>query len=202
MPERPNLMTKEKKEESITALESSIIELKSKRDTLFGKQRELFATLKKQKPDDIREAELRFKALIEEKGKHLNILKGFNKEKKQIKDRISSYDNQKPEKLKKQQVVGNNLPQDEEELEKMVHYWENVLQTKTLKSKEEEDIMKKLSQLESMRASIGDYSNISKEIVNLRKQLQSIKAKVAEENLQLDRIKEGVDQNNKIINAY
>jgi len=98
--------------------------------------------------------------------------------------------------------VGNNLPQDEEELEKMVHYWENVLQTKTLKSKEEEDIMKKLSQLESMRASIGDYSNISKEIVNLRKQLQSIKAKVAEENLQLDRIKEGVDQNNKIINAY
>jgi len=145
---------------------------------------------------------LRFKALIEEKGKHLTVLKGLNEEKKQIKDRISSYDNQKPEKLKKQQLVSSNLPQDEEELDKMVHYWENVLQTKTLKSKEEEDIMKKLSQLESMRASIGDYSNISKEIVNLRKQLQSIKAKVAEENLQLDRIKEGVEQNNKIINAY
>jgi len=76
-----------------------------------------------------------------------------------------------------------------------------VLQTKTLKPKEEEDIMKKLAQLEGMRVSIGDYSNISKEILTLRKQLQSIKAKVAEEKLQLDRINEGVELNNKIINS-
>jgi len=61
--------------------------------------------------------------------------------------------------------------------------------------------MKKISQLENMRISIGDYSNISKEIVSLRKQLLVLKAKVAEENVHLDRIKAESETTNQIINS-
>lgn len=66
-----------------------------------------------------------------------------------------SFDEQKPDKMKKQHQFGK-VPEDEEQLDKMLEYWENVLQTKTLKNSEEEDIMKKLSSLENMRQSIGD----------------------------------------------
>jgi len=47
------------------------------------------------------------------------VLKQLNKEKKSIKEKIESFDNQKPDKLKKQQV--GVVPQDEEELDKMIH---------------------------------------------------------------------------------
>lgn len=103
--------------------------------------------------------------------------------------------------MKKQLNIGGSVPQDEEELNKMVHYWEDVLQTKTLKVKEEEEIMKKLSSLEQMRSSIGDFSNISKEIVNLRKKLQSVKSKVDEEKTHLNRINEGVKENTDLIDG-
>jgi len=62
--------------------------------------------------------------------------------------------------------------------------------------------MKKLSQLENMRSSIGDFSNISKEIVSLRKQLLVLKTKVAEVNTLLDPIKASIDTTNQVINSY
>jgi len=67
---------------------------------------------------------------------------------------MSSFDDQKPDKMKNK--VNSNTPKDEEELDKMIEYWENMLQTKSLKARDEEDIMKKLNQLEGMRKSISD----------------------------------------------
>lgn len=43
------------------------------------------------------------------------------------------------------------------------------MQTKTLKTTEEDSILKKISALEMMRHSISDYTNISKETQTLKK---------------------------------
>jgi len=65
-----------------------------------------------------------------------------------------SFDDQKPDKMKKN--TGVNMPKDEEDLNKMIEYWENTLQTRSLKARDEEDIMKKLAQLEGWRKSISE----------------------------------------------
>jgi len=62
--------------------------------------------------------------------------------------------------------------------------------------------MKKLNQLESMRSSINDYSNISKEILGLRKGLQAIKSKILEQKQFLDRINEGVKETTTLIDGF
>mmetsp|Transcript_87227 Transcript_87227/g.188913 ORF Transcript_87227/g.188913 Transcript_87227/m.188913 type:complete len:150 (-) Transcript_87227:617-1066(-) len=149
-------MTKEKKELLIEELTTKILELKDKKLNLSNKIAEIHSKLKKQKPSDVLEAEGRRKKLIEEQNGHLKVLKELNLEKTQIKNKITSFDDQKPDKLKKTSQQSGNLPQDEEELNKMLKYWENVLETKSLKSAEEESILKKLDQLELMRKSIGD----------------------------------------------
>lgn len=69
---------------------------------------------------------------------------------------MSSFDDQKPDKMKKSTQTMINMPKDEEDLNKMIEYWENMLQTKSMKTRDEEDIMKKLAQLEGMRKSISD----------------------------------------------
>jgi chromosome segregation ATPase len=121
LPERPNILTKDLKEEKINNIDTKILELKNKKLSLTNKQSELTATLKRQKPQTIKDAELKRKKLIEEKSSHLKTLKDLNLEKENIKEKINSFDNQKPEKLKKKQnQPEGNLPQDEEELNKML----------------------------------------------------------------------------------
>lgn len=202
LPERPNLLTNVKKEELITNIDNTVLELKEKRLQLNNKQAELRESLRRSKPAHVKEAEAKRKKLLDEKKEHMNVLTELNKEREQIKKTIGSYDTQKPEKLKKTQQLGGTVPQDEDELNRMVEYWENVLQTRSLKPKEEEDIMKKLAGLEQMRASIGDYSNISKEIVNLRKSLQSVKSKLDEEKKHVDRLKQQADECMEVVNGY
>lgn len=201
MPPKPNLLTREKKEELITQLDTEILELKESRLKLNDKQAELRESLKKQKPEEIREAEKKRKALLDEKKERVQKLKELNQEKQQVKDKMGSFDDQKPHKLKKQEVSGQ-VPQDEEELNRMVAYWENVLNTKSLKAKEEEDVLKKLDHLEGLRASIGDYSNISKEILNLRKQLQSVKTHIQERKKSLERVNKGIDENTALVDGF
>jgi len=43
----------------------------------------------------------------------------LNQDRSEIKDKISSFDDQKPDKMKKNSNLGN-VPQDEEELNKMI----------------------------------------------------------------------------------
>jgi len=70
---------------------------------------------------------------------------------------MSSFDDQKPDKMKKSGTqTMMNMPKDEEDLNKMINYWENMLQTKSMKVSDETDIMKKLAQFEGMRKSISD----------------------------------------------
>jgi len=75
-----------------------------------------------------------------------------------------------------------------------------MLQTKSLKTKDEEDIMKKLSQLEGMRKSISDYSEISQEVVALKKQLQAVNEKMQAENKLIDSITKTINEYNDIAN--
>lgn len=90
MPEKPNVISREKKEELITSLESQILEIKDKKMILYNKQSELNVALKKQKPNNIKDAELARKKLIEEKSAHLKTLKEHNQEKNKIKEKIAS----------------------------------------------------------------------------------------------------------------
>lgn len=118
--EKPNLMTKEKKELLLQEADTKIIELKDKRLKLNNKISDINSKLKRNKPAEIQEAESTRKALIDEKNGHSKILKELNAEKKSIKDKITHIDDQKPEKLKKQNASLGKTPQDEEELEKML----------------------------------------------------------------------------------
>lgn len=53
-----------------------------------------------------------------------------------------------------------------------------------------------------MRASVTDYSNISKEIVGLKQNFQSVKAKIVEKKTHLDRINNELTGVTDIINTY
>lgn len=144
------------------------------------------------------QAENKRKEQLEIKKKHIDTLNKLKFQKKDIRDKMSSFDDQKPDKMKRN--VGSNMPKDEEDLNKMIEYWENMLQTRSLKTKDEEDIMKKLSQLEGMRKSISDYSEISQEVVALKKQLQAVNEKMQAENKIIDSITKTINEYNDIAN--
>jgi len=74
-----------------------------------------------------------------------------------------------------------------------------MLQTKSLKPKEEEDVLRKLHSLETLRKNITDYSNISSEMLALKKQLQTVSAKFAEENKAIDLVSTQINAANEII---
>lgn len=112
-------MSKEKKENRINDIDSKILELKEKKHSLNNKISEISVRLKRQKPESVMNAEQRRKKLIEEKSGHLKVLKDHNLEKSQLKEKISSCDDQKPDKLKKKDVNMGVVPQDEDELNKM-----------------------------------------------------------------------------------
>jgi len=155
LPEKPNLMTENEKNIIIEEIDTKIITFKNERDSLNNKLSEIAQKLKRQKPDYIVKAENERKEKIEIKKKHLDQLNKLKFQKKEIRDKMSSFDDQKPDKMKRSNL-GINIPKDEDELNRMIEHWENVLQTKSLKTKEEEDILKKLNQLETMRKSITD----------------------------------------------
>lgn len=114
---------------------------------------------------------------------------------------MSSFDEQKPDKMKKSGTQSMmNMPKDEEDLNKMISYWENMLQTKSMKVSDETDIMKKLAQLEGMRKSISDQSEISHEVIALKKQLQSVNEKIMAENKTIDSITKLINEFNDIAN--
>jgi len=92
--------------------------------------------MRRTKPKAIKDAEKERKELNETKRVHLNTMTEQKKKRDLIKNDIAKCDDNKPEKLKKEQKTSSLMPQDEDELNRMVSYWENVLHTKTLKPKE------------------------------------------------------------------
>lgn len=148
-------MTEIEKNSKIDDIDSKILSMRSERDKLQQGLGEVMAVLKKQKPAQVIEAENKRREQLDVKKKHIDTLNKLKFQKKDIREKMSSFDDQKPDKMKNNKV-NSNLPKDEEELDKMIDYWENMLQTKSLKTRDEEDIMKKLNQLEGMRKSISD----------------------------------------------
>lgn len=70
------------------------------------------------------------------------------------------------------------MPQDEEELDFMIDGWNNLYETKSLKKDYEDEIFKKLIDLEKMRPNLTDVNNFNKEISQTKKKLQAIKEKL------------------------
>lgn len=147
-------MTEIEKNSKIDDIDSKILSMRSERDKLQQGLAEVMAVLKKQKPAQVIEAENKRREQLDVKKKHIDTLNKLKFQKKDIREKMSSFDDQKPDKMKNK--VNSNMPKDEEELDKMIEYWDNMLQTKSLKARDEEDIMKKLNQLEGMRKSISD----------------------------------------------
>lgn len=71
-----------------------------------------------------------------------------------------------------------NVPQDEEELDFMIDGWNNLYETRSLKKDQEDEIFKKLIDLEKMRPNLTDVNNFNKEISQTKKRLQAIKEKL------------------------
>jgi len=62
--------------------------------------------------------------------------------------------------------------------------------------------MKKLDSLETLRGSISDYSNISNQIVEKKKELQALKTKINDEKIRVDQISNRTQELNKIISDH
>lgn len=130
-------------------------------------------------------------------------LNQLTSERRELNEKINSYDKSKPDNVKKsQQVLGTKMPQDEDELDQMLAYWENVLHTKTLSNSEEESIMKKINNLECFRSSLADFSNISKEVADYKKKIQKLSAHIKEKKQVLDNLNKQIDSLNNVVNTY
>mmetsp|Transcript_60381 Transcript_60381/g.51103 ORF Transcript_60381/g.51103 Transcript_60381/m.51103 type:complete len:155 (+) Transcript_60381:157-621(+) len=154
MPEKPNLMSEHDKNLKIEDIDTKILNYRNDREKLNHSLSDVMAKLKRQKPEYVILAETNRREQLDVKKKHIDTLNKLKFQKKDIKEKMMSFDDQKPDKMKKN--TGVNMPKDEEDLNKMIEYWENTLQTRSLKARDEEDIMKKLAQLEGWRKSISE----------------------------------------------
>jgi len=147
-------MSEHDKNLKIEDIDTKILNYRNDREKLNHSLSDVMAKLKRQKPEYVILAETNRREQLDVKKKHIDTLNKLKFQKKDIKEKMMSFDDQKPDKMKKN--TGVNMPKDEEDLNKMIEYWENTLQTRSLKARDEEDIMKKLAQLEGWRKSISE----------------------------------------------
>lgn len=147
-------MSEHDKNLKIEDIDTKILNFRNDREKLNHALSDVMAKLKRQKPEYVILAETNRREQLDVKKKHIDTLNKLKFQKKDIKEKMLSFDDQKPDKMKKN--TGVNMPKDEEDLNKMIEYWENTLQTRSLKARDEEDIMKKLAQLEGWRKSISE----------------------------------------------
>lgn len=92
------------------------------------------------------------------------------------------------------------MPQDEEELDFMIDGWNNLYETKSLKKDYEDEIFKKLIDLEKMRPNLTDVNNFNKEISQTKKKLQAIKEKLRNTYEHITSINIEIEEHDRTIN--
>lgn len=113
-PERPKLMSEEEKNNVLLEFEEEIKKLENRKKDLIFKLQDLTKKVKgKRKPDEVKEAELRKRTLVDSKRNLLDEIRSLGRQSDEIRQAISGMDDQKPDKFKKTKM----LPQDENELD-------------------------------------------------------------------------------------
>lgn len=190
-------MTDDEKEKKLIEYESEIKKLENRKKDLFNKLSVLNVKVKgKKKPEEVKEAENRKRSLVESKKNLLNEIRDLNKQMTVIKQQITGFDDQKPDKFKKNNV----LPQDEEELDYLIGGWDEYYQTKSLKKDEDEEIMRKIIELEKLRPNLSDVNNLNREIITLKKRLTTIRSRAKEVKESLTSINVEIEDCDETIN--
>mmetsp|Transcript_41118 Transcript_41118/g.89703 ORF Transcript_41118/g.89703 Transcript_41118/m.89703 type:complete len:193 (+) Transcript_41118:528-1106(+) len=171
------MLNEDDKDKKLNELDGELKKLENRKKELISKLQELTQKVRsKKKPEEVKEAELRKRQLTDARRNILDELRPLNKQLGDIKGTISSFDDQKPDKFKRNRI----LPQDEEELDFLISGFDEFYETHSLSKTDEEDILKRVNDLEKMRPTLGDVNNLNKEIVALKRRQGSIRSRTAE----------------------
>lgn len=177
-PEKPKAITDDDKEKQLLEIDGELKKLENRKKEIINTLQELTKKVRgKKKPDEVKEAELRRRSLIDSKKQLLDELRSLNKQFEVLKSQAVGVDDQKPDKFKRTRVL---LPQDEEELDFLIHGWDELYQTRSLSKGDEDEIMKRVNDLEKLRPSLGDVNNLNKEIQQLKKRMAGIRQRTKE----------------------
>jgi uncharacterized coiled-coil DUF342 family protein len=85
-------------------------------------------------------------------------------------------------------------------LDFLIDGWNEYFETKSLKKDHEDEIFKKLNDLEKMRPNVSDVNNFNKEVSQTKKRLTAIKEKLRETYGHITSINIEIEEHDQTIN--
>lgn len=104
LPEKPEALTDDQRDKKTNEFENELLKLEDKKKDKIRQLKDLNATLRsQQQPDDVKEASIRKRTLIDSKQSLLEEKRPLTHQLREIKVKLREFNDQKPDKYKKKE---------------------------------------------------------------------------------------------------